>query len=47
MDYLYLVAAGYNKQQVSGSATGGSSTVLSTYACLYSYSPPTFSYPKS
>jgi hypothetical protein len=46
LDYLYLVTAGYNKQQVSGSATGGSSTALSTYACLYSYSPPpTFSIP--
>jgi hypothetical protein len=48
LDYLYLVASGYNKLQVSGSATGGSSTVLGTYACLYSSSPPPpFFYPKS
>lgn len=47
LDYFYLVAGGYNKQQVSGSATGGSSTALGTYVCLYSSSSPPFSYPKS
>jgi hypothetical protein len=47
LDYFFLVAGGYNKQQVSGSATGGSGTDLGTYACLYSPSPPPFSYPLS
>lgn len=43
LDYFYLVASGYNKQQVFGSATVGNSTALGTW--INSYSPPTFSIP--